>query len=249
MTRLESIYKKTYWCYLALNFLFFPALIFQINEIALCITVCFSFILGVITLYYSILLYNTIEGKVPLVGLFLGIIFVAGGSFSDMAVTAWCSPDLSEEGNPVLVALLNHDFSLGSIYLFTLFYQMLKVSIYLFLWASFLKAYPKMLKMIPYVNIFTTFRWLLGGAKMGFSDFLLSKNIQFDFLVPSLSFIIFSTNILHWYYVLEWLKWIPHGSDTTILALGTILVSLFFLLMVTHYQVKRDSQKNLFDFS
>ncbi len=239
MNQLYPFYKKIYYWYILLECTLMPVMFLPVNSAIIHLSIFSAFVIGGFTLYHAIRLYKAMPGHLPLFGLFTGIIFVLGGSIFDMTTTIICSPDLSEEGNPLLVALLNHNFPLYFIYLFTLFYQMLKVSINLYLWSAFLKGYPMILNSIPYKNFFITIQWLIGAGKMNFSDFLLSKNIQFEFLVPCLCFIIFSSNFIHWYAGLEWLKIIPYGPDTIILAFWIILFSVLILAWMTHFKLKR----------
>lgn len=239
MNQLYPFYKKIYYWYIALQCTLLPVIFFPLNKTIIYLSIFSVFFMGAFTLYYSIRLHKNIPSQVPLLGLLVGIIFVLGGSIFDMTTTIICSPDLSEEGNPILVTLLDNNFSLSFIYLFTLFYQILKVSITLYLWTAFLKIYPTLLNLIPYKNFFTTGRWLMGAGKMSLSDFLQSKNIQFEFLVPSFIFIIFMSNFIHWYAGLEWLQIIPYGPDTLILATWTILFSVLILAGVTHLKLKQ----------
>lgn len=229
--------------YIAFHCVFFPALLLSINSFIAYSTVFLSFIVGSFTLYYSICLYRKIPGVVQVGPFILGVVLVFLGSAIDMMVTVICSPDLIEEGNPVLVALLNNNFSLQSVYLFTLSYQLLKVTITLFLWSSFLKAYARILKLIPQKNFFTTTRWLLGAGKMSWSDFFLSKNIQYELLVPSLIFVVSMSNIFHWYVALEWLEFVPYIASTAVWACIIGFISFFILVVITHVKLKNVNNK------
>ena len=172
---LESFYKNIFRWLVLLNIAGLPAILFTLSEFMAYVTVLCMLMLAGVTLYYSIRLYHVIPGIVPLLALCGGIVLAVGGSIADMLATVLCSPDLSKEGNPIILTLLSNNCSIWFIYLVTLFYQILKVSITLYLWASFLKIYPSMVKSIPYVNFFTTLKWLMGAGKMSFSEFLLNK--------------------------------------------------------------------------
>ncbi len=245
MTKLNSIYKKIYYWYIIFEILLFSAMFFPINKMMMCITICIDFILGFVVLYYTNMLHKSIAEKISIYGVWAGIIFIFGGGALDIAVTAIYSPDLSEEGNPVLVALLNNHFSLNSIYFFTLCYQLLKTTIFVSLWMIFLKTYPKMLQSIPYINFYTTLKWLLGAQKMRFLDLLLGRKINFDYFVPTLSFIVVACNFIHWYAAMEWLGIIPVLCSTMTLASAIMFISLFTLTFFTHIKIKSEHQKTI----
>ena len=187
---LEKRYKNTYWWYIALECVLLSFILLPVKGMMVYISVFLVLFLAGMVLYRSMYLYKAIPGIGSLPLLFLGVVFVLGGSAFDITATVTFSPDLSEEGNPVVVALLNNNCSIAFIYLFMLFYQILKVSINLYLWACFLKTYPKLLNTMPYLNFFTTIRWLMGCGKISLLDFLLGRNLQYYYLMPSFIFII-----------------------------------------------------------
>ena len=241
---LEKRYKNTYWWYIALECVLLSFILLPVKGMMVYISVFLVLFLAGMVLYRSMYLYKAIPGIGSLPLLFLGVVFVLGGSAFDITATVTFSPDLSEEGNPVVVALLNNNCSIAFIYLFMLFYQILKVSINLYLWACFLKTYPNILKSIPCVNFFTTIKWLMGFGKMTLSDFLLSKNVQFYFLFSSLSFITLMLYSFRWYVALEWLGVVPY-PNIMMCILGIIFFSFLTLALVTHFKIKQAYMKKI----
>lgn len=243
MIKITSIYKKIYNGYMILSLLLVPIMLFSLSKEIIYFTFFLEFIVAIIILYYLKLVYKIIPGKISFYAVLAGMVISVGGSILDMAVTVIYSPDLSEEGNPVIVALLNSQFSLKSIYISMLCYQILKVSISLYCWFNFLKIYPKILKKIPYVNFYTTLKWLFGAQKMSFLDTVIGRNIDYNFLIAGMFFIIFSMNIIHWYAALEWLEIIPIMFSTLTLAVAIIAISLLILGSLTHIQIKNRHKK------
>lgn len=238
MKKITSIYKKIYNWYMVLTLLLIPIMLFSLSkEIIYCIFFL-ELIVSIFVLYYLNLLYKIIPGKNSFYTILAGIILSLGGSILDMTVTVIYSPDLSEEGNPVIVALLNSAFSLKSIYISMLCYQILKVSISLYCWFNFLKIYPKILKAIPYVNFYTTLKWLFGAQKMSFLDAVLGRKIDYKFLMTAMFFIIFSMNIIHWYAAMEWLGIIPIVFSIAELVIIIASVLIFSYAIFSHIQIK-----------
>lgn len=245
MTELTNSYRKIYFWYIASTAAFLPVIFFPKQKLLAVSSIIFGLILTGILLYQSVLLFKKTPGKNSLSPVILGALLIAGGSFFDLAVTVLFSPDLSEEANPVVISLLYHDISLWIIYFFMLFYQVLEISIDLFLWACFLKTYPNILKSIPYVNFFTTIKCLLGCGKMTRLDFLLGRNIQYSYLVPFWIFIIIMGSFIHWYAVMEWLKIIPVILSTSILSVITLTISALSLLLISHFKIKNYDQDKI----
>lgn len=245
MTNVISISKKIYYWYIALELLLVPIMLFPMSNAMISFIIVIDFFLGFIVLYYANMFNKKLAEKVSFYGLLTGVIFIFGGSALDMAVTVIYSPDLSLEGNPVLVTLLNNQFSLNTIYFFTLCYQLLKTTISFYLWIIFLKTYHKILKSIPYINFYTTIKWLLGAQRMRFLDLLLGRNIDFYFFIPTLFFVIVACNAAHWYAAMEWLGFIPIVFSSLTLAFVTISTSLLMLALISHIKIKNKHRQLL----
>lgn len=242
MNTLESRYKNTYWWYFTPTIVLIPSIFYPNQGVSIFVSVVLAIILACIVLYKAIILFKKTPGSTPLLALFFGGFLVAGGSFIDMTVTFIFSPDLSEEGNPVILCLLNNNASLWFIYLFTLLYQTLKVSINLYLWACFLKTYPNIIKTIPYLNFFTTIRWLMGCGKASLLDCFLGRNLQYHYLMSSVIFIIVMSCFSHWYAAMEWLKIIPIIPSTTTLVSCIVFIALSILSLITHFKLRLNHQ-------
>lgn len=242
MSSLNSMYKNIYFWYFVPIFMLSPALLFPKQCLIVYISAMATVFFSVVLLYKSVILFKKLPGLVSLPSLFFGVFLIAGGSILDMSVTVILSPDLSEEGNPAVLLLLSHNAPLWFIYLLMLFYQILSSTIHIFLFACFLKTYPTIIKTIPYSNFFNTIRWIMGCGKTSFLDFLLFRNVEYDYLMPSLIFITVMSNFTHWYAAMEWLKIIPTVVSSGMLASCAILISFLTVVLITHFMLRYNSQ-------
>ena len=150
-------------------------------------------------------------------------------------MTVFHSPDLSEEGNPIALMLFDLDVPLWGIYLILFFIQVCMIGSTLMLWASFLKNYSTIIKTIPYKNLFTTCKWLLGCGQMSFLDFMLNRNLNYFFFISTGTCLIVLCTVNRWYFAMEWLHLVPLSRTIPTVIIG--ILSVFFLIK-THKKIK-----------
>lgn len=234
MIALEFIYKKiNQWFMLAGCMALFALFRPQGALGALCIVV---FLLSIFFVFYhSLVLFKSLPGVVLRRDLLIGFFIVLGGALFDIIVTVYCSPNLSEEGNPIFLTLVDLNVPLWGIYLILFFSQVFMVGFTLILWASFLKVYPRIISTIPYKNLFTTCKWLLGCGQMSFLDFILNRKLNYCFFISFCTFLMVLCHLNRWYFAMEWLELVPFSR--TIPAI-TICITLVFFLIKTHKKIK-----------
>lgn len=183
-----------------------------------------------------------LPNRAPLNLFLLGFFLFVGGAIVDIGSTFICSPDLKEEGNFLLLMLLSKNFSLNFIYTFTILFNIFEGIIYLTLWGAFLKAYPTLVKAIPYSDIFTTFRWLLGIGKMkGWYEILFNSKTDLSFLMSFLTFCWMMKITYRFYMALMWFDKVPFSY--TIVPLSIFITAVLGLTFFTHYKVKKNYLK------
>ena len=242
MILLNNLYKKIYFWYFSSILILIPGFLLQKQALMFFIHSVFTLFFTGLVLYKLVALFKKVPGSISVPYLGLAFVVVAGGSILDMFVTVICSPDLSEEGNIAVRLLLSHHAPLWFVYLIGLFYQILHVSIDVLLFSCFLKTYPSVLKTIPYLNFFTTVKWLMGCGKVKFVDLLLGRNLQYQYLMPSLIFMVGMNNLTHFYAVMEWLNIIPTGDSFLVVSCCGIFISLLTLALMTHFKLRNNLQ-------
>lgn len=187
--------------------------------------------------YHSLILFRSLSGVVPIrgSGLLMGTFIILGGALFDIIVTVCCSPDLSEEGNPIALILFDLNVPLWGIYLTLFFCQVFIVGVTLILWASFLKVYPRIINTIPYKSLFTTCKWLFGCGQMSFLDFILNRKLNYCFFISSCTFLMVLCHLNRWYFAMEWLELVPFSR--TIPGIIISITALFFLIR-THIKIE-----------
>ena len=234
MITLESRYKKiSQWLMLA-GFIVFLILLKPQGVLgAICILM---FLLSIFFVFYhSLVLFKSLSGVVLRRGLLMGTFIVLGGALFDIIVTISCSPDLSEEGNPIFLTLVDLNVPLWGIYLTLFFSQVFMVGFTLILWASFLKVYPRIINTIPYKNLFTTCKWLFGCGQMSFLDFILNRKLNYCFFISSCTFLMVLSHLNRWYFAMEWLELVPFSRT---IPLTLISIIAFFFLINTHKKIE-----------
>lgn len=187
--------------------------------------------------YNAIKLFRILPGLLPLNAFLIGVFLLAGSAIVDMGATVICSPDLQQEGNVFILMLLREQFSLGFIYCFAFALNILAGSLQLILWACFLKIYPTMIQSIPYKNMFTTYKWLMGsGEKKGLKAFLNVKT-DLHFGLPSCIFLIIMQSLYRFYMALMWFNLVPHSF--TVVPLLILIASILGLTFISHYKIKQ----------
>lgn len=192
--------------------------------------------------YNAMKLFRILPGHVPLNAFLIGVFLVVGSAIVDMGATVICSPDLQQEGNVFILMLLSEKFSLGFIYCFSLALNILAGSLELILWACFLKVYPTMIQSIPYKNMFTTYKWLMGsGEKKGLKAFFNVKT-DLHFGLPSCTFLIVMQSLYRFYMALMWFNLVPHSF--TVVPLFILIASILGLTCISHYKIKQLHSQN-----
>jgi len=188
-------------------------------------------------LYYSLKLFRLLSIPTKKYPFLIGTFVILGGALIDIVVTIIYSPDLKEEGNPIILTLLNLDWPLWSIYLFCALLQIVILSYTLILWANFIKMYPSMIRSIPYKNLFTTYKWLSGaGQQKNFLDVLLNRKFDYTFFMFTIMFLLVLMHINRWYFAMEWIKLVPASNKIPII-INCFIILLF--LIKAHKQVQR----------
>lgn len=234
MLILEGIYKRISQWLMVAGLMTCVLLLNKQGGLRAVSTAGALFSLGV-GLYYSLLLFKALPGKVSLPYLSKGVCVILGGALLDITVTIWCSPDLSREGNPIALLLFDLNYRLWMVYLILFCVQVLMVGTTLSLWASFVKVYPQLIKAIPYKNLFTTCKWWLGSGQMSFKDFLLGRNINYCFTLSFSTFLLVLSQLNRFYLAMEWLDLVPMSRIVPGIIISFIL---FFFLIKSHNQIK-----------
>ncbi len=171
-----------------------------------------------------------------------GTFVVLGGATIDMFVTALCSPDLAREGNYMVLMLFEMNAPLWFIYLFLVLLEVIMSILIVSLWVCFLKSYSNMLYRIPYKNLTTTFKWVLGAGKMNILDFFLLRNFDPYFTISLAAVVAVALQVLHWYVALEWLEFVPISTDFRVSVLLSILfITIMTLVFWTHTKLKKSN--------
>lgn len=239
MDELELIYKRISQGLLASalmtgGLLLSPQIILgTVFAVGMVLSIVFGF-------YYSFKLFRALPGLLPLRNLWVGVFIVLGGALIDIIVTVFCSPDLSREGNPIVVLLFDLNFSLVMIYTVLFCIQVLMVSTCIILWASFLKIYPKLLRNIPYKNLFITCKWWIGCGKMSFLDFILNRNSNYCFFISFCTFLLVLSHLNRWYCAMEWLNLVPFSR---LIPGAVVFMFMCLFLIKTHMTIKLINQK------
>ena len=79
------------------------------------------------------------NAQLPRIVAIAGIILIAGGTAFDMSATAFHSPSLNAEGNPVACAFLDASFSISFVYAYAILAQGMFVVFLSIAWLAFLK--------------------------------------------------------------------------------------------------------------
>lgn len=171
---------------------------------------CFSAItlLSVFMIGLGLRTIQMLPGKIPLKYFFIGLFVVVGGACFDVAVTVTYSPDLVLEANPFIRFFISIGMPIKQIYLVGLFGQVIYTLLILIYWASFLKAYPVMIKNIQPCGIVNTFVKMYGGVNATKLDLFLNRVDSFYCTNSSIPIIV-ALSIYRWYLTLEWLGWVP----------------------------------------
>lgn len=187
-----------------------------------------GFSLGMIFVFYhSLIAFKTSEQKFSIAYFLLGALIIVGGTLFDIMVTLSYSPDLKLEANPIVLTLLRLNLPFWAIYLISGLHQVCIVGSIILLWGVFLKNYSQIVKTIPYKNLFTTFKWLLGCGQMTFSDFMLNRNTNHYFGMLFFILTIVIAQLARWYFAMDWLEWVPRSNIIPILiVVSTLIISI-----------------------
>lgn len=235
----EVLYKKIFTglYYLAVPTIF---IVFQLKGMLGIIGIVGFICATLYMLWNATFLLRTLPGRVPSIALCSGMALVIGSSIIDMAVTVMYSPDLSREGNPIVLMLFDLQAPLWFVYLFELMFNILFMTLVLVLWACFLKSYPKMLETIPYKNFITTFRWIMGAGNISLLDWFLCRKVDFYHMISLVTLMLVMGYFLRLYAALEWLSIIPISIIFPKVAMLSIFsLSTLLFIAFTHFNLKK----------
>lgn len=233
---LKSFYKNVYWAGIISSI---PALYFLIGEPA-SIDGCFALLLfalcGIFVLFFTIKIFNSLPGKMNTLALIGGLFLIIGGTIFDIANTVIYSPDLELEANPIIQFFIQYNFSLKKIYFFAFIYQVCNTLLTSFLWASFLKAYPTIIKSLPKKNIWKTTVFIFAGPKATSFDFIVGKVDPFYF-ITSITPVLTALSLYRWYLGLEWLELVP--ISRILMPFFVAVLSIFYYIYFSYKHARK----------
>ena len=182
--------------------LFFPVLVVPF---ALCIPIV---LLVAIALVVNLAQIGS--APVPSLPATAGVAFIAGGTAFDMAATAFHSPSLDAEGNPVARAFLDAGYTVSFVYVFGILAQGMFVIFLCIAWLAFLKHRQQLVTSIGCpATIHDLFRAAMGAGHLPkrrwwsltfrFSELPYSYHVFWFIAV-----LLVAGSLDSWYLGLEW---------------------------------------------
>lgn len=179
-----------------------------------------------------------------------GCALIAGAAVMDLGVTFYFSPDLMEEGNPIVVALLEFGHPLSWVIAHMLLTTLAIVGMFCAFWGAFLCHLPYLLEIIRDENPANRKAFLkaaTGGAHLSLRQWMFPCRISdlprlyHGIWMVGVS-IVFGISIFRYYVSLEWLGVFNAALWPRMIALFTAVAGSLIWYFASLY---RDYQKSL----
>lgn len=161
-----------------------------------------------------------------------GVVFIAGGAFFDVAVTAIYSPDLTDEGNLFVRGLLDRGHSLKFVYVHAGLTQLFFVALFCAVWLGFLRHRPILLETIRVAQPrhgWDFVKAATGGGHLSWREWLLPLTpSEVPYLYHCVWMcavaVVLSTSFFRWYAGLEWLGLVTPDDLARVVAVTLALI-------------------------
>lgn len=215
------------------------------TQLLLSLRVPLAYLIPIILIYSIILatnLYHQGTGTVSGVPLTAGIILITGGAIFDMMATVIKSPSLVQEANPIVRSFLDSGYSVEFVYAYGLIAQVLLMTLGCVLWAAFLKHRETIIALARISNPTSYLSFIkaaTGGAHLSWRQYLLPLKLSelpkaYHFLwVIIVMWVV--TDLVRWYFGLEWLKLAPVSRNTVLIVLSLLSLIVYSAWLWVRY--------------
>jgi hypothetical protein len=189
-------------------------------------------------------------GKLPRLPFLIGSAYMVGGAAFDILATIVHTPDLSDEGNPIVRALLDAGQELWVVYVYGASLQTLDAVGACVLWAAFLRHRHTWLRTTWDAGPQSLPQFLkaaTGGARLSWRQYCLPLTVSdlkrisvyhpFWVLPP----VLLGSYVARWYLGFAWFGILPAGNHYAVLVGGGLLglVAVLVWLAVQYYDHQR----------
>jgi len=176
-----------------------------------------------------------------------GCLFIAGAAVLDVSVTFYFSPDLVDEGNPVVRTLLDSGHELPWVMAYMLLTTLAVIGTFCTFWGAFLAHRPFLLRTIhearpPHWIDFL--KAATGGARLSLRQWLFPcrwselPRLYHGIWMVGIA-IVFGITLFRYYVSLEWLGLFEPVLHFRLIALAssvTVSLAFYFVLLARDYQ-------------
>lgn len=165
--------------------------------------------------------------KTPLKSSFFltGACVIVISSLSDVLITFWMSPTLSQEGNPIIIKMLDQNYTLNFVKSYIVFIQFLFTSVMLAFWVISCKSMPQITQSLNKASFLRLIPQILAGKDKTYKDLILSTLDPY-YANASIGAIFIGVCFVKLYCSLEWLRIVPISR---VYAPSILLLSAIFL--------------------
>lgn len=140
--------------------------------------------------------------------IYVGLLVISGSFFFDVYATLTQSPTLDNEGNFIIVHLLNHSYSLEAVKQYIITTQTLSACMMIGFWALFCFSINQITDELESSSLIKLIPKLIGGKEATFKRLLLSKldPVYFNAFIGLMAV---SLCLIKLFCVLEWYDIVP----------------------------------------
>ncbi len=226
----KKIYKYIYWLAIIYGLTTCFFLFSDLNVLSGYAVLIIMLLCAISALYFSIKAFKALPGKMNFSYLIFGLFLIIGGTSFDIINTVIHSPSLDKEANQIVCFLFTAGLSVKQIYCISFFYQLAYLALTSILWATFLKAYPIILRAMPErQNFWKRTLFLFSGPGATTFDFIIGK-VDYFYFISSITPILTTLSLYRWYLGLEWLDLVPisHLFVPILISITSIFFYVYF---------------------